>query len=134
MYVSGQLLSQHTTHVGVPPTPCEVFELDPLDVRPQPAFSSAVYGHVGLHLVGGTSTKAIRYRPVEGGARHVSQPEEVVELEDVCPVSGVPAAHHQEEVLEARARPQPRQLEGLLVAAVAAARSCLVCVLCVSCV
>jgi hypothetical protein len=37
-------------------------------------------------------------------------------------------------VLEARARPQPRQLEGLLVAAVAAARSCLVCVLCVSCV
>ena len=55
MYVSGQLLSQHTAHVGVPPTPREVFELDPLDVRPQPAFSSAVYGHVGLHLVGGTS-------------------------------------------------------------------------------
>ena len=88
-------------------------------MRPQPAVSSAGYGHVGLDLVGGTWTKAIRHRPVEGGARHVSQPEEVVKLDQVCPVSRVPAAHHQEEVLEGRARPQPRQLEGL-VAAVAA--------------
>ncbi len=83
-------------------------------MRPQPAFLSAVYGHVGLHLVGGTSTKAIRYRPVEGVARHVSQPGEVVELDQVCPVSRVPAVHHQEEVLEACARPQPRQLKVFL--------------------
>jgi hypothetical protein len=55
--------------------------------------------------------------PVEGGAPHVPQPEEVVELDQVRPVSRVPAAHHQEEVFEGRARPQPRQLEGLVTVA-----------------
>jgi hypothetical protein len=130
-HVSGQVLSQHTAHICAAPTPCQLLEHDGrllskchvsgsysqstprTYVLQQLRVSSFNCQLAPLHVRSEASDELVD--PTYW--IDVSQTDELVELEQVCRVSRVPAAQHDEELLQARARPQPRQCQGLVAAA-----------------
>ena len=109
------------SYVRVPPRPVESAKRDPLDARAEPALAPTANGDGrALFRVMPRGLRGLlflgRQCRVKVRSRHVAQPEARVELAQVGPVHRVPPPRHKEEVLERRARSQPRELEGQVAA------------------